>query len=196
MSSRSGTEGIRPVLDVLNKLLEKAYAEQETAQMSATQLNRARIGLEQCAEALIKEVDRKLEASTEKTAQKAAQLLKVQFKDADKAAVQAAERYHSAALHLGWKLFAGLAAIQLLILSVGWLLIRQSFPTQEQIEQRRQEVAELTNTVSQLEKRGGRVKWSYCADGDRNRLCFQTDETPKNGWHSDDGHPYRVPLGY
>jgi phage-related tail protein len=192
MSGRSDAEGIRPVLDVLNKLLEKTYA----AQVSATQLNRARIALEQCTKALINEVDLKLEASTEKTARKAAQLLKVQFEDADKAAVQAAGRYNSAALRLSWKLFAGLAIGQIFILSIGWFLIRQSFPTQEQMEQRRQEVAELTNTVSQLEKRGGRVKWSYCVDGNKDRLCFLTDETSPKSWQSNDGHPYRVPLGY
>jgi hypothetical protein len=196
MSSPFGADGLRPVLDVLNKLIEKAYAEQDTAKLSSVQLNRTRIALEQCTQALVDEVDRKLESSVEKTAQQAAELLKDKFEEADEAAAQAAKRYRSAALHVGWKLFAGLAAIQVVILCVGWFLIKQSFPTLEQIEQKRQEIAELNSTVYKLEKLGGKVKWSYCDDGKRSRVCFQTDETSQYTWHSNDGHPYRVPLGY
>jgi hypothetical protein len=90
-----------------------------------------------------------------------------------------------------WKIFSVAVIIGLAAISGGVLLLKQTVPTYSEITALRAEKQQLEATISELEKRGGRIQLTECLDQQRKRLCVKIiEKAPKYK----DG--FRILAGY
>lgn len=163
-------------------------------------MNTTRDRLERDVSRLATDVREKIAESATKTAQRAAQLLRENFDEADDAARRAAQRHERAAGNLVWRIVLIALIVQAVVLIGVWLLVRTTIPSREEIEARRAEVAQLRTQLEYLERKGARLELIDCID-ERKRLhlCFRTDERNHQGAFRPEGvgkeKTYRIPWG-
>lgn len=90
-----------------------------------------------------------------------------------------------------WKVFYISVIIGIVDIIGVVLLLKQTVPTYSEITALRAEKQQLEATISELEKRGGRIQLNECIDRQHKRLCVKIDEkAPKYK----DG--FRILAGY
>jgi len=58
------------------------------------------------------------------------------------------------------------------------------------------DVSRLQANVAELEKKGGRIVFDNCIDGEKKRLCFEMAKDQENVWKGKDGGRFVIPAGY
>jgi hypothetical protein len=72
-----------------------------------------------------------------------------------------------------WKVFYISVIIGVGVIIGVILLLKQTVPTYSEITSLRAEKQQLEATISELEKRGGRIQLTECIDGQHKRLCVK-----------------------
>lgn len=197
--------------DQLSALFAAALEQQEAAKEAVADLTQERKALAAAVEA-IKNASSSLQSATGSAASKA---VTESLGQAPKSAVmalnaatealdEAADQVRNAGAWISWKFalvfaFAGATAV-----ATNYAIGRFTLPDRAEIEALRSEKAELEANITDLTKRGGRIKLSTC--GPNNRLCMQI--TTKQGsapgqtnfqgaWMSSDNKKhFAIPHGY
>ncbi|HAU5565746.1 TPA: hypothetical protein JD264_18290 [Serratia fonticola] len=122
------------------------------------------------------------------TAQESARLLTAHFREADRTADRAAERYERACRSLGWRNWLWFLAAQGVLCTVAIVLVVALVPSLDEIHARRAVLAQL-----QEETEGVPLSWADCpAEGGKTIRCFRTDEKA-GAFTAKDGSKWRVP---
>ncbi|NHB89826.1 hypothetical protein [Photorhabdus tasmaniensis] len=172
--------------ETANTLLKAAKSDGEKSREATAILASFTNKIDTRLRKLENDVTRSISESTEITANRAAELLSVKFREADKAAEKAAKLYLDAEKKLNsrsWLYFAGAQLAFVLLMSV---LMKVLVPSMDEIQQRR---ADLANLERQLEV--GTFHWSTC--GEKKEKCLRTDERDGKVWKGDDGSIWRIP---
>ncbi|MGA3868148.1 hypothetical protein ACI2VG_24110 [Ralstonia nicotianae] len=199
MDDNQQRKAFQQLFDAAGKVLEATYVDAQSTRQAIQALSHTRNLVERRLNELRLEVTRSVEGSAEATAERTAELLRKKFEQADQAAHHAAQRYTQAANGLGWKLVALALLVQVAIFVSVWLLVQNTVPSFSEIEERRQEVAQLERQVAALERRGGRLELRDCLDGNkRSHFCFRTDEEQLAGVYQGkgDSKTFRIPWGH
>ncbi|WP_227107307.1 hypothetical protein [Chromobacterium rhizoryzae] len=201
MNNTNVDDRIQSQMDVVQKILEATYNDQQATEKAISDLNLLRQQVDQRINFLKWDITEAIESSAEKTASKAADLLASKFADADKAAQSAKKRYESSARHLGWKLFAMWALVQLILLGCAYWMFQRTIPSKVEIESRRQIVESLRQDLAQIEKetdamkrrQAKLIKFEKCQQNDGTIVaCIQIDNT--EAWTGKNGESYRRPI--
>ncbi|KVR67892.1 MULTISPECIES: hypothetical protein [Burkholderia cepacia complex] len=208
---KAHAQTVESLLDAAGKVLEATYEDEGRARRAIESLEKLSVKVENKLNSLADSVVSQIDSSAGKTAETAAKLLQDKFVEADTAAEQARDRYDQAAQRLGWRLFGLAVLLQLLIFAGVWLIVRQTFPSQEEINTRQeilrqqaQQISDLDqqiktkqHKVNDLDRRGAKVEWTTCHDDDgQSHLCFRVDGQTGDFGPSDRTKIYRIPLGY
>lgn len=199
MDENQQRKAFQQLFDAAGKVLEATYTDAQSTRQAIQALSHTRALVERRLNELHREVTCSVEGAAETTAERTAELLREKFEQADQAADRAAQRYTRAATGLGWKLVALALLMQAAIFVGVWLLVQNTVPSFSEIEERRQEVAQLEKQVADLERRGGRLQLESCLDGSRrSHLCFRTDEEKLAGVYQGkgDSKTFRIPWGH
>ena len=193
--------------DQLSALFAAALEQQEAAKEAVADLTQERKALAAAVEA-IKNASSSLQSATGSAASKA---VTESLGQAPKSAVmalnaatgaldEAADQVRNAGAWISWKF----ALVFATAVATNYAIGRFTLPDRAEIEALRSEKAELEANITDLTKRGGRIKLSTC--GPNNRLCMQI--TTKQGsapgqtnfqgaWMSSDNKKhFAIPHGY
>lgn len=193
---------------VFNHLAEQAMRDQEAIEKSIKALDDAIEALKREASALPGEVSHKISDTvpsfadavanelTEKFARVANEATE-KFASASQQAEKARSAYERAAKLAVGKIII-IAALCFLFGVVGMIaVIYHAIPNPGQLQALRAEKAQLEQTVSLLEQRGGRADVRTCQVSGEQRLCIRTDdETARVRFGPNNKGVYRVIYGY
>lgn len=178
---------IRLFFDAADRLLQAALQQGETAEQATSALIQAaavhKRQMRDVGESVISAID----AAASTTAQESARLLADHFREADRTADRAAERYKRACRSLGWKNWLWFVAAQGALCTVAIVLIVTLIPSLDEIHARRTALAQAKEVAERIP-----LSWRECTVEGKATRCFRTDE--KAGvLRLDDGSIWRVP---
>lgn len=183
-------EKIRTQAEMLTSLLSAGLQTQEAADKAVSAL----IELQREVGQQIYAAKKSLPALADLTATETAKLLAERFTQANEAAEQAAKQYEKAGRFLGLKTFMTLLGSLTVICTAAWLLAGPLLPSHEEMEFRRNQIAEMEARAQILAKKGVSLSWRECDTGYLSKhLCFRSDgkiyTVPGTDQH------YAVPYG-
>ncbi|PKH19341.1 hypothetical protein CIG19_20055 [Enterobacterales bacterium CwR94] len=181
-------DDIRLFFDAADRLLQAAQRQGDTAERATSALLKVTAVHERQMREVRDEVSSTVTSMAGATAQESARLLAEHFREADRAAEKAADRYERACRSLSWRNWIWFMAAQGMMCLVAGVLIWKLVPSLDEIHARRTVLAQL-----QEETEGLTLSWTNCTtvDGKVTR-CFRTDD--KAGiLKLDDGSIWRVP---
>ncbi|MBK0127425.1 hypothetical protein IAE30_27140 [Pantoea sp. S61] len=179
---------IRLFFDAADRLLQAAKQQGSTAERATSALLKVTATHERQMRDVSEEVISAVTSIAGSTAQESARLLAGHFREADRAAEKAAERYERACRSLGWRNWLWFLAAQGMICVTAITLIVRLVPSMDEIQARRSTLAQL-----QEQTEGLPLSWTNCitADG-KDMRCFRTDDKAGN-FTSKDGSTWHVP---
>ena len=159
--------------DAAEKLREAAELDgkkaRDATEVLASFINKMSVRLQ----TLEKDVSDKISSSAETTANRAAELLSVEFRQANDAAKVATEQYQKAVKNLNLRSWLYILGFQFVLIVFFFISILFFVPSLDEIQQRRSELSSLNEEIQNLP-----LKWTFCEDG---KKCFRTDERENNG---------------
>ncbi|ELW2863464.1 hypothetical protein QMI71_001704 [Salmonella enterica] len=174
--------------DAAEKLREAAERDGEKAREAtealASFVNKMSVRLQKLED----DVSHKINSSADTTANRAAELLSVNFRQANDAAKRATEQYQEAAKKLKFRNWLYILGTQIVLMLVFIASILYLVPSLDEVQQRRAELSTLNEQI-----KNSRLKWTYCEDGIK---CFRTDERGHGGEPyrgQKDGSTWRIP---
>lgn len=179
---------IRLFFDAAEKLLSAAESDGEKARRVTAALSSFIDKADGRLRSLEISVSQRIRESAETTANRAAELLSVNFQQADEAAKKAAERYKESAENLNTRTWLYFSGVQLVLALFVLALVVVLVPSLDEVRQRR---AELSSLNEQTEN--SRLQWAFCPDGHSSEKCFHTDERGGKAYSRPDGSTWRVP---
>lgn len=181
-------DDIRLFFDAADRLLLAARQQGTTAERATSTLVQAVAAHEKQMRAVRDDVIGAVTSMADITAQESARLLAHHFREADRAAHGAAERYERASRSLGWRNWLWFIAAQGILCTVAIVLILTLIPSLDEIHARRTALAQLQEETDALQ-----LSWTNCttSDGKATR-CFRTND--KAGvFRRDDGSTWHIP---
>lgn len=181
-------DDIRLFFDASDRLLQAAVQQGRAGEQATSALLQATAVHERQMRAVRDDVISAVRSMADTTAQESARLLAHHFREADRAADGAAERYERASRSLGWRNWLWFVAAQGMLCTVAILLILTLVPSLDEIHARRTALAQLQEETEDLQ-----LSWTNCttADGKASR-CFRTND--KAGvFKRDDGSTWHIP---
>lgn len=178
---------IRLFFDAADRLLQAAKQQGTTAERATSALLQVTATHERQMRDVREEVISAVASMAGSTAQESARLLANHFREADRAAEKAADRYERACRSLGWRNWIWFLAAQGGMCLVAAVLIMTLIPSLDEIHARR-------NTLTQLEVEveGYPLHWGNCRVDGKVRRCFRTDDKAQN-IRAEDGSTWIVP---
>lgn len=178
MSAENQAPFVREMAGIVTTLSKNAEEQQATAEEALARITRAAVNLDRAAnecsafqKTVQENVDAKIREAMDGAASEAAKLLAGKFSVANKQAELAAERYESAARTIGLRLAAMIIVACVVTLGLATYLIRHSYPSQAEMQALRDERQQLQETISILDRRGGRAI-TTCVDAKQQQhLC-------------------------
>ena len=184
LEKRLTDRDVQLFFDAAEKLREAAEYDGEKARKTTAELASFINRVDARLQRLENDVSHKISSSAEITANRAADLLSVQFRQANEAAQRATEQYQYVAKSLNFRNWFYILGSQIVLVLVFIALIVFLVPSLDEIQQRR---AQLTYLNKQLD--GPPFQWGMCGK----EKCFRTDERNGKGAKDKDGNTWRVP---
>ncbi|MHC2598964.1 hypothetical protein ACVLVH_004647 [Kluyvera sp. 1366] len=179
---------IRLFFDAADRLLQAAKQQGKTAERATSGLLQSAATHERQMRAVRDDVIGAVTSMAGSTAQESARLLADHFREADRAADAAADRYERASRSLGWRSWLWFLAAQGVLCTVAIVLILTLVPPLDEIQARRSTLAQL-----QEQTEGLPLSWTNCTTADgKDMRCFRTDDKAGN-FTSEDGSTWHVP---
>lgn len=173
-------------------LAERVQTHQVTAEQAILKMQQAVSTLETAAvackslkSAVATNIDTTIKTAMSGAGEKAAGILVEQFKTANDCAIEAADRYESAARTIGWRMAGAIALGCLVSIGASIYLVQGSFASLAEIHALREEKAQLQASIAGLEGRGARSISMCTYQQDRKFPCayVATDlKTNKREW--------------
>ncbi|EFJ2182343.1 TPA: hypothetical protein QIH60_003392 [Escherichia coli] len=170
--------------DAAETLREAAECDGEKARKATAELASFINRLDARLKRLENDVSHKINGSAEMTANRAAELLSVQFRQANEAAQRATEQYQEAAKNLNFRNWFYILGTQIVLVLVFIASIMFLVPSLDEIQQRRAQLADLNEQLD-----GVPLHWGMCGK----EKCFRTDERSGKGVKGADGSTWRAP---
>lgn len=179
---------IRLFFDAADRLLQAAKEQGKNAERATSGLVQSAAVHERQMRAVRDDVINAVTSMASSTAEESARLLADHFREADRAADAAAERYERASRSLDWRRWLWFLTAQGVLCTVAIVLILKLVPSLDEIQARRSTLAQL-----QEQTEGLPLSWTNCttAEGKVTR-CFRTDDKAGN-FTSKDGSTWHVP---
>ena len=177
---------------VVKTLAERMHAQQVTTGQAIAEMQEAIKALDSAAiacksikSAVVMDMKRTIETAMTDAVNNAASDLTEKFNEADGYAIEAADRYESAARTIGWRMAGTIALVCFVLLGVSVYVVQGSLAPLAEIHALRQEKAQLQEAISKLEGRGARSISTCDYQKDQKLLCAYvvTDlKTDKRNW--------------
>ncbi len=184
MSKHLTDHDVQLFFDAANTLLKAARNDGEKSREATAILASFINTVDTRLRRLENDVSHRISESADATADRAAELLSVKFREADEAAQKAAKLYQDAEKKLNsqsWLYFFGAQLVFVLLVSV---LVVVLVPSLDEIQQRRTELSWLNKQPD-----GSQLQWHTCGK----EYCLRTDERGNKGVMAKDGSTWRVP---
>lgn len=178
---------IRLFFDAADRILQAAQQQGKTAERATSGLVQSAAAHERQMRAVRDDVIGAVTSMAGSTAQESARLLADHFREADRAADAAAERYERASRSLGWRRWLWFLTAQVAFCAVTIGIIWTLIPPLDEIQSRRTALAQAKEVADRFP-----LYWHDCTVDGKTTRCFRTDE--KAGvLRLDDGSIWRVP---
>lgn len=178
---------IRLFFDAADRLLQAAKHQGTTAERATSALLKVTATHERQMRDVREEVITAVASMAGTTAQESARLLANHFREADRAAEKAADRYERACQSLGWRNWIWFLAAQGVMCLMAVVLIITLVPSMDEINARRNTLRQL-----QAEVQGYPLLWGNCRVKGEVRRCFRLDNRA-GILKSDDGSNWYLP---
>jgi len=178
---------IRLFFEAADRLLQAAQQQGKTADRATSTLIHSAASHEKQMREVRDDVISAVTAMADSTAQRSARLLADHFREADRAADEATNRYERACRSLGWRSWLWFLAAQGVLCSVVIVLILTLVPSLDEIHERRSTLAQLYK-----ETEGFPLYWRNCNVDGKVTRCFRTDDKAGN-FTSENGSTWHVP---
>lgn len=178
---------IRLFFDAADRILQAAQQQGKTADRATSALLQATTAHERHVREIRDDVISAVKSMAGSTAKGSARLLAEHFREADRAAEKASDRYERACRSLGWRNWIWFLTAQVALCAVAIGLIMTLIPPLDEIQARRTALAQAKEVAERLP-----LYWRDCTVDGKTTRCFRTDE--KAGVLTlDDGSIWRVP---
>ncbi|MBC3211980.1 hypothetical protein [Serratia fonticola] len=174
--------------DAAEKLREAAERDGEKARKATAALVSFVNEMSARLQKLEDDVSHKINSSAETTANRAAELLSVNFQQANVAAKRATEQYQEAVENLNFRNWLYVLGTQIVLMLVFIVSILFLVPSLDEVQQRQAELSSLNEQI-----KNSRLTWAFCEE---DKKCFRTDERENGGApykDKQDGGTWRVP---
>ena len=179
---------IRLFFDAADRILQAAQQQGKTAEKATSVLLQSAAAHERQMREIRDDVIGAVTSMAGSTAQESARLLAHHFREANRAADGAANRYERASRSLGWKSWIWFLAAQGMLFATAIVLILTLIPSLDEIHARRTELAEAKEEAERFP-----MSWTNCTTADGKAMrCFRTDDRA-GVFKGDDGSTWHVP---
>jgi cell division protein FtsL len=186
----SNINGSEYLFEIMVRVVQAAETQQLAANSSIQSLNDAIKHLSSISEDVKVQIAKELEKSIVTASKRDVDVLRQELQKTKKYAEQVTEEYRHAASRVNRKLYSILWISLIAVPVVAGFLVHKTIPTKYEIQVLNSQKKQLEDQIGKLESKTN-IKFEYCADGKKRRLCVKTNEREpvyEKGYRILDGH--------
>ncbi|WP_353169424.1 hypothetical protein [Providencia sp.] len=179
---------LQDAFDALSILMNNQTQNQEDIKDAVKRSMRLHQTIEQTMRQFTQDVPKVIKASATESADIISYTVSNRLQELNNTAIETTNIFKQASTHLGLKIFGFNVLILSFCVVLMGLFAKFYFPSLNEIENRRAELAYLGRSIENLEMKGARASLSTCPVGNKQVPCVRTDETEHTTpWRDNDG---------